>query len=226
MKYIKTIAEFSRINEQLFNSDSDLFSKLLGGKEKSGAAKPKETVDLKNEGALTIAGDKKANLVVVYGGEDIDGKKSGEYIAGNFSSKVDSINLFIAKDGSVDGAKSYKNVKKQLADKSVIPAKKVLYLFSKGSLQGMSLLKDNKASEFDAIYMVDIFLANSKVADFYKNLAKNNQERLRYFYTKSGSGNDDATKFISDTLRYKKPSGNNDHKETNKDATTDLLSKI
>jgi hypothetical protein len=90
----------------------------------------------------------------------------------------------------------------------------------------MSLLKTYGASEFDAIYMADIFLGNGKVADFYKELAKNNKEKLRYFYTKSGSGNDDATKTIADTLTYKKTSGNNDHKETNKDATSDLLSKI
>lgn len=226
MRHLKTIAEFNRINEQLYSREADLFAKLLGDKGATGATKPKETVDLKNEGILTIAGDKKANLVVVYGGEDIDGKKSGEYIAGNFSSKLESINLFIAKDGTVDGAKSYKNVKKQLADKSVTPAKRVLYLFSKGSEQGMSLLKANPASEFDAIYIADIFLGNGKTANFYKELAKNNKDKLRYFYTKSGSGNDDATKTIADTLTYKKTSGNNDHKETNKDATSDLLSKI
>lgn len=228
MKHIKTIAEFNRINEQLFSKEADLFAKLLGANATgaTGADKPKETIDLKNEGALTIAEDKKANLVVVYGGEDIDGKKSGEYIAGNFSSKVASINLFVAKDGTVDGAKSYKNVKKELDDKSVKPTKKVLYLFSKGSEQGMSLLKSYKAEEFDAIYIVDIFLGSKKLADFYIELAKNNKDKLRYFYTKSGSGNDEATKTIADTLTYKKTSGNNDHKETNKDATTDLLSKI
>jgi|688.fasta_scaffold00022_75 hypothetical protein len=224
LKHLKTIHEFTEINEQLFAKSAELFAKMLGAS--SETAKKAESVDLKNEGALSIASDKKANLVVVYGGEDIDGKKSGEYIANNFTGKIGSINLFIAKDGAVDGAKSYKNVKKQLEDKSVKPAKKVLYIFSKGSEQGMSLLKTYGASEFDAIYMADIFLGNGKVADFYKELAKNNKEKLRYFYTKSGSGNDDATKTIADTLTYKKTSGNNDHKETNKDATSDLLSKI
>jgi hypothetical protein len=249
MKHLKSIDEFKKTNEQLF-SDANRFSKLFGldststesgerGKEgdkkssNSGSSSSSSfsssmsaKTDIGNYGKFTEASSKKSPLIVVYGGIDVGGKKSGEYMY-NYVNKIgSSANIFVAKDHNVDGKSAYDSLKSKLSEKSITPSKKILYLFSGGYRPGMDLLKSVSASEFDLIYLVDIWMGNSKVADFYENLAKNNKEKVRYFYTGTGSANANAKNNLIKTLNFYKANDNNDHMATNKDAVSDLLNKL
>jgi hypothetical protein len=249
MKHLKSIDEFKKTNEQLF-SDANRFAKLFGmdssggsdGKEgdskskdsgsstSSGSSGSSSTMsaktDIGNYGKFTEASDKKSPLIVVYGGIDVGGRKSGEYMYDYLSKIGSSANIFVAKDHNVDGKAAYDSLKNKLSEKSITPSKKILYLFSGGYKPGMDILKSVSASEFDIIYLVDIWMGSSKVADFYEKLAKDNRSKVRYFYTGSGAQNADAKNTIIKTLNFYKSNDNNDHMSTNKDAVSDLLNKI
>jgi hypothetical protein len=252
MKHLKSIDEFKKVNEQLF-SDANKFSKLFGldststesgEKSKEGDNKSSSSgssssstssgssstmsakIDIGNYGKFTEASNKKSPLIVVYGGIDVAGKKSGEYMYDYLSKIGSSANIFVAKDHTVDGKAAYDSLKSKLSEKSITPSKKILYLFSGGYKPGMDLLKSVSASEFDLIYLVDIWMGSSKVAEFYKKLANDNRGKVRYFYTGSGANNTDAKNALINTLNFYKANDNNDHMATNKDAVSDLLNKI
>jgi hypothetical protein len=252
MKHLKSIDEFKKTNEQLF-SDANRFSKLFGldstsaesgekGKEGDNKSKGSGSsssstssgssstmsakTDIGNYGKFTEASSKKSPLIVVYGGIDVGGKKSGEYMYDYLSKIGSSANIFVAKDHNVDGKAAYDSLKSKLNEKSITPSKKILYLFSGGYRPGMDLLKSVSASEFDLIYLVDIWMGSSKVAEFYKKLAEDNRGKVRYFYTGTGANNTDAKNALINTLNFYKANDNNDHMATNKDAVSDLLNKI
>jgi hypothetical protein len=249
MKHLKSIDEFKKTNEQLF-SDANRFSKLFGldststesgekGKEgdnkssssgssssSSSSSSMSAKTDIGDYGKFTEASSKKSPLIVVYGGIDVGGKKSGEYMYDYINKIGSSANIFVAKDHNVDGKAAYDSLKSKLSEKSITPSKKILYLFSGGYKPGMDLLKSVSASEFDLIYLVDIWMGSSKVADFYETLAKNNKEKVRYFYTGTGSANANAKNNLIKTLNFYKANDNNDHMATNKDAVSDLLNKL
>jgi hypothetical protein len=255
MKYLKTIDEFKKTNEQLF-SDASKYAKLFGldsagsssedGKDKgsnskssgkgssssssSGSSGTSTTLssksDIGNYGKFTEGSSKKSPLVVVFGGINVGGKKSGEYMYDYLSKVGTSANMFVATDHNVNGKSAYDALKNKLSEKSIVPSKKILYLFSGGYNPGMELLKSVGASEFDLIYLVDIWMGNSKVASFYEDLAKNNVSKVRYFYTGTGAANANAKNNLIKTLNFYKANDNNDHMATNKDAVSDLLNKL
>jgi len=229
MRHIKSIHEFQRTNEQLFRGEADAFARIINkekGDEKSTEKISTEKIDIGDYGKLTKAKSSTSPLVVVFGGKNYNGKKSGEYMYDYFGRTGDSINLFITKDDTVDGSTAYKKLKSNLSDKSISPSKKILYLFSEGSLQGKDLLEAYSPSEFDIIYLVDPYMGNKKTSDYYTKIAINNKEKVRFFYTPKGSENEDATNQIIKSINYYKLNGNNDHMDTNTDAVSDLISKI
>jgi len=241
MKHLKSIDEFKNTNEQLF-SDANKFSKLFGldssgGNDSSsggtgsaggtGASSALSSkTDLGDYGKFSESSKKNAPLIMVYGGIDVAGKKSGEYMYDYLGKIGSSANIFVAKDHKVDGKGSYKAVKNKLSEKSISPSKKILYLFSGGYKPGMELLNSVSASDFDMIYLVDIWMGNSKVASFYKNLAENNRGKVRYFHSGDGAQNSDAKNSLIKTLNFNKPNDKNDHMSTNTDAVADLLNKL
>jgi hypothetical protein len=235
MKHLKSINEFRKNNEQLF-SDADKFYKKFGldsegssdkkGKESGSSSTMPAKIDVGDYGKFTEASSKKSPLIVVYGGIDVGGKKSGEYMYDYMNKIGSSANIFVAKDHKVNGKASYDSLKNNLSEKSITPSKKILYLFSGGYRPGMDLLKSVSASEFDLIYLVDIWMGNSGVAEFYKKLAEDNRSKVKYFYTGNGANNQDAKNSLIKTLNFCKANGNNDHMSTNNDAVTDLLNKI
>jgi hypothetical protein len=243
MKHLKSIDEFKIANEQLF-SDANKFSKLFGldspskdssdnkdsssgGTDSSGASSSiSAKTELGNYGKFSEASKKNAPLIMVYGGIDVGGKKSGEYMYDYLGKIGSSANIFVAKDHKVDGKGSYKAVKDKLSEKSISPSKKILYLFSGGYKPGMELLNSVSASEFDLIYLVDIWMGNSKVASFYKNLAENNRGKVRYFYSGDGAQNADAKNSLIKTLNFYKSNDQNNHMATNTDAVSDLSNKL
>jgi hypothetical protein len=242
MKHIKSIQEFNKTDEQLF-SDANRFSKLFG---MASVDKPSEEISatggtspnysagsgittkevVGNYGNFSPGANKNSPLIMVFGGINVGGKKSGEYMY-NYLGKVgNKANIFIANDHKVDGKGAYKYVKSKLSEKSINPSKKILYLFSGGYKPGMDLLKEVSASEFDLIYLVDIWMGNTTVANFYKDLAKNNRAKTKYFYSGSGAQNQGAKNSLVEFSGFSKLNGNNNHMETNNDAVTDLLGNI
>lgn len=239
MKHLKSIDEFKKTNEQLF-SDAKRFSKLFGldststssdsgksdDKSSSSSSIISSKIDIGDYGKFSEASNKNAPLIMVYGGIDVGGKKSGEYMYDYLGKIGSSANIFVAKDHKVDGKGSYKAVKDKLSEKSISPSKKILYLFSGGYKPGMELLNSVSASEFDLIYLVDIWMGNSKVASFYKNLAENNRGKVRYFYSGDGAQNADAKNSLIKTLNFYKSNDQNNHMATNTDAVSDLSNKL
>lgn len=251
MKHLKSIDEFKKTNEQLF-SDAKKYAKLFGldstgsssedgedkkdGSKSSGSSSSSSSsgssgslsakTDVGSYGKFTEGSSKKSPLVVVFGGINVGGRKSGDYMYDYVNRIGTSANMFVANDHNVNGKSSYDALKNKLSEKSIVPSKKILYLFSGGYNPGMELLKSVGASEFDVIYLVDIWMGSSKVANFYEELAKNNVSKVRYFYTGTGSANANAKNNLIKTLNFYKANDNNDHMDTNKDAVSDLLNKL
>lgn len=238
MKHIKSIKEFVSLNEQLFGASVKKFADELFGKSETGkdgesgdsASKPTGKMDspktVGDLGKFTSAKDKTAPLIVVYGGIDVGGKKSGEYMYDYFGATGNSYNLFIARDSKIDGKKAYDDLKSTLEKEGIKPSKKVLYLFSGGWGPGKKLLESVGAKEFDKIYLVDIWMGNSTSSDFYKNLVKKEKQKIEYFYTSFGANNDSARKDLIASASYSAQNKNNDHMETNKDALISLTKQI
>ena len=132
MKHLKSIDEFKIANEQLF-SDANKFSKLFGldspskdssdNKDSSsggtGSSGESSSISAKTElgdyGKFSEASKKNAPLIMVYGGIDVGGKKSGEYMYDYLGKIGSSANIFEAKDHKVNGKESYKAVKDKLS---------------------------------------------------------------------------------------------------------------
>ncbi len=240
MRHLKSIEEFKKVNEQLFKSEGSFFNKMLnlgdtkndatasaGGADSSGSSSGSSgtidnKVDISDYGKFSEAKDKKAPLVVVYGGIDVAGKKSGVYMYDYLNTLGNSVNLFVAKDASINGKSAYTSLKNKLSDLSITPSKKILYLFSGGWSPGKDLLSSVSASEFDTIYLVDIWMGKDASSSFYKKLAADNRSKVKYFYTSFGANDKSASDAIIKAVNTSKLNGNNDHMSTNTDAVSDL----
>lgn len=246
MRHLKSIEEFKKINEQLFRQEAEAFAKLAGAQLSSSPAQNStsttggtgnsttntptgkistEKKDIGAYGKFTAGKSKNSPLVVVFGGINVNNRKSGDYMYDYFNKTGDSFNLFVATDHNINGEAAYSSLKSKLSEQSINPSKKILYLFSGGYNPGMKLLKSVGASEFDLIYLVDIWMGNSNVSKFYEELARNNKQKVLYFYTGFGANNKSASDSLVRTLSFSKLNGTNSHMETNTDAVDSLLSK-
>lgn len=169
-----------------------------------------------------------APLVLVYGGIDVNGRPSGDYMYDYFKETGTKFNLFIAKNHKINGLDAYQKVTDYIQSQNIIPSKKVLYLFSGGFRPGITLLKTINPDQFEKIYLVDIYIGkNQDVANFYINLAKSYPYKVEYYYTGSstvmgGSRNLTAQNSIVNTVSISKVGMN--HMLTNVDAVKSLLS--
>lgn len=166
-------------------------------------------------------------LVLVYGGIDVKGRPSGDYMYDYFKETGTKYNLFVAKNHKINGLEAYQKVSDYLQSQNIIPSKKVLYLFSGGFRPGITLLKSVSPDQFEKIYLVDIYIGkNQDVANFYINLAKSYPFKVEYYYTGSstvmgGSRNLNAQNSIVNTVSKSKVGMN--HMLTNIDAVKSLL---
>jgi len=231
MRHLKSIDEFKSLNEQLFKSEGSYFNKILdlGDNKNDSSGSPggssgsiSNKVDVSDYGKFSEAKNKTAPLVVVYGGIDVGGRKSGDYMYDYLNTLGNSVNLFVAKDANINGKSAYTSLKNKMSSLSINPSKKILYLFSGGWGPGKELLNSVSASEFDAIYLVDIWMGKDSSSSFYKKLAADNRSKVKYFYTSFGAQNKSATDDIIKSINYSKLNGNNDHMSTNIDAVSDL----
>lgn len=169
-----------------------------------------------------------APLVLVYGGIDVNGRPSGDYMYDYFKDAGTKFNLFVAKNHRINGLDAYQKVTDYLQSQNIIPSKKVLYLFSGGFRPGITLLKTINPDQFEKIYLVDIYIGkNQDVSNFYINLAKSYPYKVEYYYTGTstaagGSRNLIAQNSIVNTVSVSKKGMN--HMLTNVDAVKSLLS--
>lgn len=175
-----------------------------------------------NFGKFTPASSKTAPLVIVFGGIPVSGRQSGDYMYDYFNKTGNKYNLFVAKTHKVDGSGSYSALLNKIKEDGITPSKKILYLFSGGYAPGMTLLQKVGVNEFDKIYLVDIWMGNSTVADFYKKIAADNSTKVEYFYTDYGANNPTAKQSIASTASNSVKNSANNHMLTNVDAINSL----
>lgn len=183
--------------------------------------------DIDGLGNFTPSRFDSAPLIVVYGGIEVRGRESGEYMYDYFDKTENRYNLFVAKNHRVNGYETYTKLQEFLKGENIYPNKKVLYLFSGGFRPGMTLLDKVSPEEFEKIYLVDIYIGkNASTANFYTKLAKQYPAKVEYYYTGSstqagGSVNLPAKNTIISSVFISKQ-GNN-HMSTNEDAVASLL---
>jgi hypothetical protein len=244
MKYLKSLYEYNKIEEQLFGSAVNKFSTAIfgdkkdskgssnddkGDSENKGNQKmkvvktetpPSEAKDLGSYGKFSSGKTSSDPLVAVYGGIDVGGRKSGIYMYDYFGPIAGNYNLFVATDHNVNGSSSYKALKDKAGNS---PSKKILYLFSGGYRPGMDVLTKYGASEFDKIYLVDPWMGNKKTEDFYIKLAKENPSKVEYYYTSFGANSNTAKNGVSAAVKVKNAQKENQHMKTNEDAVSSLI---
>ncbi len=178
------------------------------------------TIDVNNQGKLAINSNKSAPLLVVFGGIDVGGKKSGIYMWDYVSSLKSKYHVFVADSSRVNGSSTYSNLLKKLSENGLTPSSKILYLFSGGYLPGKPVLTSNN-SDFSRVLLVDIWMGSAGVSTFYKQYATNNKSKTTYFYTTFGAQDNAARDAIKNTVTSKQ-NAKNDHMKTNNDAVATL----
>jgi len=245
MRHLKSIEEFKQVNEQLFGNDTKELTKGLlkiidpksaeedskdgdskDNKGGTGPAPDKAAGSIGDYGKFSEGASKSSPLAIVFGGIPVGGKQSGEYMYDYFNKTGNKLNLFVAANANVKGKSSYDSVIKKLNQGSITPSKKILYLFSGGYKPGMELLKSVGADYFDKIYLVDIWMGNASVSDFYTKLAKENRGKIEYYYTSFGANNNTARNAISQTVMKSSENSKNNHMDTNNDAIGALMKYI
>lgn len=189
---------------------------------------PKATSEpIENYGNFTPSTKEISPLIVVYGGIDVGGRKSGDYMYDYFKQTGNSYNLFVAKDHTIDGYGAYTTLLNYLQNQRIYPNKKALYLFSGGQRPGITLLKRVSPEEFEKIYLVDIYIGqNSETERLYTELSKKYPNKVEYYYTGSerdagGSVNLRAKNTIISNVSVSKRGSN--HMLTNNDAVYSLI---
>jgi peptidoglycan hydrolase-like protein with peptidoglycan-binding domain len=167
-----------------------------------------------------------APIIFVYGGINVNGRESGDYMYDYFKEVGTKFNLFVAKNHKVNGLDTYEKVMDYVESQNIYPNKKILYVFSGGFRPGLTLLKSISPDQFDKIYLVDIYIKNQSVADFYVDLAKRYPSKVEYYYTGNstsagGSRNLNAQNSIVNSVMTSKRGMN--HMLTNIDAVNSLL---
>ena len=191
-----------------------------------------------SQGILNVNTNKSAPLVVVFGGIDVGGKTSGQYMYDYFTSDILSkYTVFIANSSNVDGNKAWNEILLKCKELGISPTKKILYLFSGGYLPAMSIDKnadvtkrlDYLSSTFDKIFLVDIFIGKSG-SNFYQRLAEKYGKELEYYSYggkngAGGSGNSSVRKIIV-SKASKTHLDSPDHMKTNLEAVKSLKSQF
>lgn len=203
-------------------NQSDLSSSSSQIKQQGGVQPETKAQSVQSYGKFTPGKSKSAPLVVVFGGINVSGRESGDYMYDYFNKTGDKYNLFIAKNHKIDGEGAYQALKNKISSGEISPTKKILYLFSGGYKPGKPALTKFGAEEFDKIVLVDIWMGSSSIADFYKNLASQNKDKVEYYYTDYGANNPSARNHISSVVSKKEKV--NGHMASNINAINSLLS--
>ena len=159
-----------------------------------------DPIDIPDYGTFSTAPDASAPLLVVFGGIDVGGIHSGVYMWNYMNSIKDRFHIFVASSNTVNGTQAYHSLTSTLQAQSLTPSEQVLYLFSGGYRPGKDLLPSAGPARFSSIYLVDIWMGNSSVANFYKALVDGNAGKITYVHTSFGPANDKARDYIAKKL--------------------------
>ena len=182
-------------------------------------------------------------LIVVFGGIDVAGDQldpplqpaypkypSGVYMPAYFESVSSKYNIWISNSdlsqSTTNGNKAYQEVNEWLDTKGISPPSRILYAFSGGYGAAKGPAGSNN-SDFSKVYLVDIWMGGQT---YWPTYAKNNTEKVLYFYTSFGCGTGGQpqrdslistlgypTPFSADSVHY-----NAGHMGTNKKAIATL----
>jgi LAS superfamily LD-carboxypeptidase LdcB len=169
-------------------------------------------------GKLVVSDNKTSPTLIVYGGIDVKGRTSGEYMWDYFGGLKNKFNIFVAKNPNVDAIKSYDSTIKYLSANGYNTSDQTLYLFSGGYLPGMTISKSYK-DKFNKILLVDIWMGNDNVGNYYTTFVQQNKSKIYYIYTTFGANNKEASNKIAQTAGYaklKSGGSNDDHMNCNK----------
>lgn len=122
-------------------------------------------------------------------------KKSDVYMWNYMNALKDRFHIFVSlPPRHVDGPKAY-DALMNARDQKFAPSQQILFLFSGGYLPGMGLLGGKAyADKFSSIFLVDIWMGNTNVANFYTHFVNLNADRVTYVFTEGGPDNPDARK--------------------------------
>ncbi|HEX7613769.1 MAG TPA: hypothetical protein VF554_00700 [Thermoanaerobaculia bacterium] len=186
---------------------------------------PDTTIDVPLYGKLSKAPDANAPLLLVFGGIDVNKISSGHYMWNYMNSFKDRFHIFVAQSNAVNGLQSYRSLMTIVKAQGLTPSKQILYLFSGGYRPGMDLLTGNGPALFSSIYLVDIWMGDSSVSNFYKALADANMAKITYVYTTNGAVNQKARDYIANNVgksTFVAGKGTDAHMSTNAVAVRNL----
>jgi hypothetical protein len=122
--------------------------------------------DLPNYGKLVVSSDKNSPTLICFGGIDVNGRSSGDYMWDYFGDLKNKFQIFVAKDHKVDGEESYKSVIKYLESNGYNTSEQILYLFSGGYKPAIPVLNSFE-KKFQKFILVDIWIGNDNVSNYY-----------------------------------------------------------
>jgi hypothetical protein len=157
-------------------------------------------------------------LLVVYGGINVGGIKSGVYMWDYVLSLQERYDIWVANSHSIPGLDSYNELKAYIKDNNIKITNEIIYLFSGGYKPGKQVLQSFN-SNFFLTFLVDIWMGNTSVGAFYTEYAKSNPDKTRYYYTSGGSQNPPVRDEISGLVTSIKGTS---HMKTNDPAVTYL----
>lgn len=176
-------------------------------------------VDIPGFGKLWVANKPNLPLLVVFGGiavkpsqmdgiarkKDDDPVPSDVYMWNYMNALKNRFHIFVSlPPRHVNGPKAY-DALVSAQDQKFAPTQQILYLFSGGYLPGLGLLGDKAyADKFSSIFLVDIWMGNSTVGDFYTHFVNRNPDRVTYVFTEGGPANTDARDRIARRLGSQK----------------------
>jgi hypothetical protein len=166
-------------------------------------------------GTLSMAGSVSAPLLVVFGGINVGGRRSGLYMWDYLDKVTDRFHIFVAYDNNVNGTLAYSSLMSTLQAQGGAPNLQILYLFSGGYRPGMTLLNSKGPGLFSSIYLVDIWMGSNEIGNFYKSLADKNAAKMTYISTKNGASNDKAREYITNKVGPRGIWFEGHHMETN-----------
>jgi hypothetical protein len=170
-----------------------------------------------SQGNVAISTNKSAPALIVFGGIDVGGRKSGDYMwdyMGNLTSKY---HIFVANNAKINGSTGYNEFISTLSKNGITPSQQILYLFSGGYSPGMNILP-TKADAFTSIFLVDIWMGNTNVESFYKDIVSKYKAKTKYFYTSFGAQNAEARNAIANGAGFSNKQSDDTHMNTNKTA--------
>lgn len=176
-------------------------------------------------GKISFSKDISAPLIICFGGIDVAGKRSGDYMYDYFNQDIlNKFHVYIAYSHKTDANQAYTAIKKILDEKKVNPSYLILYLFSGGYLPAISLVDNITINVFKKVYLVDIWIGKTL---YWVNLAKKQQDKFVYFWTNAGHGNVEAheelKRSVENYSRLTSISGQGSlHMSTNVDAISHL----